>query len=147
MLIDAGAAPKFNLRVSVATLDRVIFPHPQDGKPMLALERKGTVEGDYRDKARVRAQPFGGGVNGREHVGARSQADELVAIVVNGRFGVVRAPLERQHHVSFAFPPAIQQFADLAETGFELLQLGWGQLDLSAGVCDLHESDPLSITL
>lgn len=48
------------LRVSVATLNRVIFPHSQDATWMLALERKATVLGENR--VRVRAQPFGGTV-------------------------------------------------------------------------------------
>jgi hypothetical protein len=49
-------------RVSVATLNRVLFPHPQDGTLMLALERKATVGGAGADNTRVRAQPFGGAV-------------------------------------------------------------------------------------
>ena len=48
------------IRVSVATYDRVIFPHPKDGTLTLALERKATVRED--GSVRVRAQPFGGGV-------------------------------------------------------------------------------------
>src|SRR5262245_49036067 len=50
------------LRVSVATLDQVIFPHPQNGTLMLALERKASVINGGRDQVRVRAQPFGGAV-------------------------------------------------------------------------------------
>jgi len=48
------------LRVSVATYDQVIFPHPEHGMTMLALERKATVLKD--GSVTVRAQPFGGGV-------------------------------------------------------------------------------------
>ena len=48
------------LRVSVATYDKVLFPHPQNGTLMLALERKATVRED--GSLHVRAQPFGGGV-------------------------------------------------------------------------------------
>ena len=48
------------LRVSVATYNQVVFPHPEDGMTMLALERKATVLQDGR--VNVRAQPFGGGV-------------------------------------------------------------------------------------
>lgn len=47
------------LRVSVATLNQVVFPHPENGTLMLALERKATVKDGY---VNVRAQPFGGGV-------------------------------------------------------------------------------------
>jgi hypothetical protein len=49
-----------NLRVSVATLNRVILTHPKSEKIMLALERKASVSND--GSVRVRAQPFGGGV-------------------------------------------------------------------------------------
>jgi len=49
------------LRVSVATYNRVLFPHPEDGTLMLALERKARVRED--GSLVVRAQPFGGGVH------------------------------------------------------------------------------------
>jgi len=51
-----------DLRVSVATLDRVVFPHPQDGTALLALERKASLLPKPEYAACVRAQPFGGGV-------------------------------------------------------------------------------------
>jgi hypothetical protein len=51
-----------DLRVSVATLDRVVFPHPQDGTTLLALERKASLLRQPRHAAHVCAQPFGGGV-------------------------------------------------------------------------------------
>jgi len=46
------------LRVSVATYDQVIFPHPENEVTMLALEHKATVLKD--GSVNVRAQPFGG---------------------------------------------------------------------------------------
>jgi hypothetical protein len=49
-----------HLRVSVATYNKVIFPHPENGMAMLALERRATVLKD--GSVNVRAQPFGGGV-------------------------------------------------------------------------------------
>ncbi len=49
-----------SLRVSVATLDRVIFRDPKSENIMLALERKATLLND--GSVWVRAQPFGGGV-------------------------------------------------------------------------------------
>lgn len=56
-----GRTAEFDLRVSVATLVRVLFEHPKDGDSMLALERKATL---YKTKNRrvieVKAQPFGG---------------------------------------------------------------------------------------
>lgn len=52
------------LRVSVATLDRVVFQSPCDGTLMLALERKATLlEGADGNSVCVRAQPFGGAVH------------------------------------------------------------------------------------
>jgi hypothetical protein len=48
------------LRVSVATYNQVVFPHPENGTLMLTLERKATVLAD--GSVNVRAQPFGGGV-------------------------------------------------------------------------------------
>lgn len=48
------------LRASVATYNQVIFPHPEGGTMMLALERKATSLSD--GSVSVRAQPFGGGI-------------------------------------------------------------------------------------
>lgn len=49
------------LRVSVASYNRVTFEHPDEGIRMLALERRATVMED--NHVIVRAQPFGGGVH------------------------------------------------------------------------------------
>lgn len=54
-----GATKELNLRVSVATLVRVLFKHPGDGEWMLALERKATLHGTQVD---VKSQPFGGAI-------------------------------------------------------------------------------------
>ncbi|MDQ2691394.1 MAG: hypothetical protein M3Y68_05135, partial [Chloroflexota bacterium] len=56
---NLGAAADGLWRVSVATYNRVVFPDPQTGVLMLALERKATAHGE---KVHVRAQPFGGGI-------------------------------------------------------------------------------------
>jgi len=48
------------LRASVATYNQVVFPHPESGITMLALERKATVL--KNGSVSVLAQPFGGGV-------------------------------------------------------------------------------------
>jgi hypothetical protein len=58
--VGVDAKEDLRLRVSVATYNRVIFSHPQDGRVMLALERKATVLND--GSVSVRAQPFGGAV-------------------------------------------------------------------------------------
>jgi hypothetical protein len=55
-----GMAAEENLRVSVATLNRVVFLHPENESLMLALERKAKVSHD--GSVRVRAQPYGGAV-------------------------------------------------------------------------------------
>lgn len=55
-----GADTDGKLRVSVATYNQVVFPHPQNGTVMLALERKATISKD--GGVNVRSQPFGGGV-------------------------------------------------------------------------------------
>ena len=54
-----GENHKLSLRVSVATLARVLFKHPKDGEIMLTLERKATL----RDtNVEIISQPFGGAV-------------------------------------------------------------------------------------
>lgn len=60
---EVGPTPELSLRVSVATLARVLFPHPEDGRTMLALEHKATVlPGTSEPQVNVQAQPFGGAV-------------------------------------------------------------------------------------
>jgi hypothetical protein len=54
-----GATSDLSLRVSVATLVRVVFKHPVNGKWMLALERQATV---HENKVEVKSQPFGGAI-------------------------------------------------------------------------------------
>ena len=51
---------QLSLRVSVATLVKVLFENPGDGELMLALERKATVR--KNGSVSVRAQPFGGAI-------------------------------------------------------------------------------------
>jgi hypothetical protein len=58
-----GATKDLSLRVSVATLVRVLFEHPKDGDLMLALERKATLlEGELGQFVDVKVQPFGGAI-------------------------------------------------------------------------------------
>ena len=54
-----GATPDLSLRVSVATLVRVVFKHPLNGEWMLALERKASL---HNDKVEIKSQPFGGAI-------------------------------------------------------------------------------------
>ncbi len=58
-----GSTDPLKLRGSVATLDRVIFAHPQSGIQMLALERRATGSSDAGGKVHVCGTPFGGGVH------------------------------------------------------------------------------------
>jgi hypothetical protein len=56
-----GPTDELSLRVSSATLVRVLLERPADGEPMLALERKATLhEAGTGQVVEVKAQPFGG---------------------------------------------------------------------------------------
>jgi hypothetical protein len=61
--VGIGATAELSLRVSVATLARVLFKNPNDDELTLALERKATVRRTEDGEAvRVKSQPFGGGI-------------------------------------------------------------------------------------
>jgi hypothetical protein len=61
--IGIGPTNELSLRVSVATLVRVLVENPQEGELMLALERKATLlENEGGRDVDVKAQPFGGAV-------------------------------------------------------------------------------------
>jgi hypothetical protein len=61
--IGIGATNELNLRVSVASLVRVLFEHPRNSELMLALERKATLLGNKDGHfVEVKAQPFGGAI-------------------------------------------------------------------------------------
>jgi hypothetical protein len=66
------------LRVSVATVNRVLFNHPVHGQSMLALERKATAvrEADHLE-AYVRAQPFGGAIRIMDNTAFGKQIGEF----------------------------------------------------------------------
>jgi len=60
---DIGTTSELSLRVSVATLARILFENPRDGELMLALERKATVhETESGRVIEVKSQPFGGAI-------------------------------------------------------------------------------------
>ena len=61
MMNGIGATSELSLRVSVATLVRVIFKHPIHGEWMLALERKATLYAT-ENTVKVKSQPFGGAI-------------------------------------------------------------------------------------
>jgi hypothetical protein len=54
-----GPTDELSLRVSVATLVRVVFKLPTNSEWMLVLERKATLQ---KDKVEVKSQPFGGAI-------------------------------------------------------------------------------------
>lgn len=58
-----GATKDFGLRVSVATLSKLLFHHPVDQRLMLGLEHVSTLR-QFEDHSNVvvKAQPFGGGI-------------------------------------------------------------------------------------
>ena len=61
--IGVGATNELSLRVSVATLVRVLFENPQNDELMLALERMATLldtKGEHF--VEVKCQPFGGAI-------------------------------------------------------------------------------------
>ena len=61
--VGIGATAELSLRVSVATLTRVLFKNSDDDELMLALERKATVQRRADgETVRVKSQPFGGGI-------------------------------------------------------------------------------------
>jgi hypothetical protein len=61
--IGVGATEELSLRVSVATLVRVLFKNPKDGNLMLALERKATLhETENGRVVEIKSQPFGGAI-------------------------------------------------------------------------------------
>ena len=59
--VKIGATEKLSLRVSIATLVRVLFEDPRDGTIMLALERKATLLASEDEHfVDVKSHPFGG---------------------------------------------------------------------------------------
>ena len=87
------ATSDFNLRVSVATLNRVVFPSPRDGALLLAMERKATLlDDDDGRQVYVRAHPFGGAVR-------LYDANALRALVGDFRFDSERSRAEQDFRI------------------------------------------------
>ncbi len=84
-------------RVSVATYNRVVFPHPRNGDVMLALERKATVPNDTEDTVHIWAQPFGGAVRIRNPL-------PLQEIVGEIQFDSERS--KQEHDFRILIPPS-----------------------------------------
>jgi hypothetical protein len=61
--IEVGKTQDLNLRVSVASLVRLLFDNPENNQTMVALERTATFRKTIdQTNVIVRAKPFGGGV-------------------------------------------------------------------------------------
>ena len=76
--IGVGATEDLSLRVSVATLVRVLFENPGDGELTLALERKATLlKDESRRTVEVMAQPFGGAIRLLEPKALRVLIDDF----------------------------------------------------------------------
>lgn len=86
--IGVGVTQELSLRVSVATLSRVLFDNPYDGQIMLALERKATlIDKPGGFSVTVWAQPFGGAVQFRSHA-------ELATLIGDYHFDSKRSQSE-----------------------------------------------------
>ena len=73
-----GATKELSLRVSVATLVRVLFKNPNDGDRMLALERKATLHGSENGRVvEIKCQPFGGAIRIRDLSIMRTVIDDF----------------------------------------------------------------------
>jgi len=73
-----GATDELSLRVSVATLIRVLFKNPKDGDLLLALERKATFfEEESGQFIVVKAQPFGGAIRVIDPIGLQRMIGEF----------------------------------------------------------------------
>ncbi|MGB3717174.1 MAG: hypothetical protein WA996_22360 [Candidatus Promineifilaceae bacterium] len=101
-----GPTATLSLRVSVAALARVVFPHPVNGEPMLALEHKATLLADeVEPQVLVKAQPFGGAIRIRNFA-------NMNAIVENFRYDSERSRSEQDFRI-FIKPsdwPAVRDF-------------------------------------
>ena len=61
--IGVGTTAELSLRVSVATLVRVLFKNPENDELMLALERKAILHETENDRViKIKSQPFGGAI-------------------------------------------------------------------------------------
>lgn len=133
--VDPGVGPtsKLSLRVSAATLARILFPHPNTGVTTLALEHKATVHHEgHQPQVVVQAQPFGGAVRIlrpeklQEHLGGfnydseRSRRDQDLRIFINPSnwevfLDVCRSELFREEEPTVESDPSREleeEFAD-----------------------------------
>jgi len=60
--IDIGPTDEMSLRVSVATLVRVLLEHSRNAISMVALERRATLHDARTEEVEVKSKPFGGAI-------------------------------------------------------------------------------------
>jgi hypothetical protein len=115
-----GATKELSLRVSVATLVRVLFDNPSNGTLMLALERKATLlEGENGRIVEVKSQPFGGAIRIRD-------LGTLRDLISDFRFDSERSRSERDFRI-FIRPSdweAVREFCTqhLTQVGAPILE-------------------------
>jgi hypothetical protein len=91
--INIGPTNELSLRVSVATLCRVVFPRPGDGIAMMALEHKATlVSSAQQSRVDVKAQPFGGAIR-------ILNLNSVLSIIGNFNFDSERSRAEQDFRV------------------------------------------------
>ena len=104
--IGIGPTSELNLRVSVATLARVTFAHPEDARPMLALEHKAFLDRNGAEQqVRLQVQPFGGAIQ-------ILQVDRLLEVVDSFNFDSHRSRSESDFRIYIrpADWPAVQDY-------------------------------------
>lgn len=150
---DIGATDELSLRVSVATLVRVVFKHPAKGEWMLALERKATL---HENIVEVKSQPFGGAIRildvyaihdliGDFHFDSeRSHAEQDFRIFIRpSSWSVLREFCVKHFEVADASVLETDPKRELEEEFFEALKINL-QLSqyISKPVATIVENDP-----
>jgi hypothetical protein len=103
---NVGATGELSLRVSLATLARVLFKHPRTGQEMLALERKATLDRSTGETIiEIKSQPFGGAIRIKN-------IDEVQRVVGDFHFDSARSRSEADFRI-FIRPtrwPVLREF-------------------------------------
>jgi hypothetical protein len=103
---SVGATGELSLRVSLATLARVLFKHPKTGQKMLALERKATLDRSTGETIiEIKSQPFGGAIR-------INNIDEVQRVVGDFHFDSARSRSEADFRI-FIRPtrwPVLREF-------------------------------------
>jgi len=107
-----GATAELSLRVSVASLARVVFGNPKGGEMMLALENKATLlTNEIEPRVIVRAHPFGGAVR-------IINSSRLQAVIEEFHFDSERSRYEKDFRI-FIRPSDWHVVRDFCLTSFK----------------------------